>query len=263
MQGLARQAALKTLRARIETLEKRPPLAAESPSAAARTGLFAFPAGHLHEVFTDTHSNAGASLGFALSLVRGLLSGERRAVLYLQLSHEAAETGLPYGVGIANFGVDPDALIFIRAETIIELLWAAEEALLCPAVAAVIADIGSDPKALDFTASRRLGLRAAAAKGTMLLLRYGTGRTASAARMRWHLMPAPSRARPFDAKAPGDSRWRVTLEKGWKHRPHAEWLLGWTKNGLDILNSPDGPLAAPPLPRALSSRLGDRLSKTA
>jgi protein ImuA len=222
MQGLARQAALETLRARIETLEKRPPLAETGAVTAARPGLFSLPAGHLHEVFTDTHSNAGASLGFALALVRGLLSGERRAVLYLQLSHEAAETGLPYGVGIASFGVDPDALIFIRAETIIELLWAAEEALLCPAVAAVIADIGSDPKALDFTASRRLGLRAAAAKSTMLLLRYGTGRAASAARMRWHLMPAPSGARAFDPKAPGDSRWRVTLEKGqWKHKPNA------------------------------------------
>ena len=104
------------------------------------------------------------------------MTAERPAILYLQLASEMQETGLPYGAGLAAFGVDPETLILIRAANIVELLWAAEEALACRAVAAVVADIGADPQALDFTASRRLGMRAHEAKSTMLLMRYGAGR---------------------------------------------------------------------------------------
>src|SRR5690606_31798639 len=102
----------------------------------------------------------------------------------------------------------------IRAATITELLWALEEALACRAVAAVIADLARPHKALDFTASRRLALRSAASGGSLFLTRYGRGREASAARYRWRVVPRPSRPAPWDARAPGGPRWRVTLEKG-------------------------------------------------
>ena len=265
MQGLSKQRALQNLRARIANIEKRPPLA-ETSKVQDRSAGFALPAGALHEVFCDGHRNAGAALGFALAGARGMLNAARPAILYLQLSNETQETGFPYGPGLAAFGIDPDAVVLIRTATIVELLWAAEEGLACRAVAAVIADVGSDPKALDFTASRRLGMRAAETKTTFLLLRYGLGRSASAARLRWHIAPSLSGEVPFDHRAPGESRWRVTLEKGlWQGKPTGEWLLGWTKNGFDILASPDTDIApaATPVPRALPAALGDRLSQTA
>lgn len=267
MAGLSKQQALEELRARIEGLEKRPMLAdaAFSEPRSASTG-FALPRSMLHEVFTDAPRNAGAVLGFALAASREFLSADRPALLYLQLQHETAETGFPYGAGLGSFGVDPGSIIFIRAASIVELLWAAEEALACKAVAAIIADIGTDPKALDFTATRRLNLKATETGGAFLLLRYGLGRSASAARLRWHVMPELSGTMAFDARAPGESRWRVRLEKGlWRGKPGKEWLLGWTKNGFDIVDIPDagGAAAATPVPRAQSAALGDRLSQTA
>jgi protein ImuA len=258
---------LAALRARIEGIERRPAL--EGALVQPRTGdadAFALPSGMLHEVFTPARRNAGAGLGFCLGASRGLVSVERPALLYLQLTAETAETGLPYGPGLASFGIDPAAVVLIRTATIIELLWAAEEGLACRAVAAVIADIGTDPKALDFTASRRLGMRAQESGGTMLMLRYGEGRAASAARLRWRVDPDSSAPAEFDDKAPGDSRWRLTLEKGlWRGKPNKEWLLGWTKDGFDILDIPDADRAprAAPLPGANPAALGDRLAQTA
>src|SRR5690606_34372292 len=151
-------------------------------------------------------------------------------VIYLQLADEAQQLGLPYGPGLLSFGFDPAALVLVRAATMGELLWAAEEAIACRAVAAVVADIGGHPKLLDFTASRRLSLRAAATGGSIFMLRYGTGREASAAQLRWRLSPAPSALRRWDAKAPGAQRWRVDLEKGTLLKKQTAWLLGWTEN---------------------------------
>ena len=45
--------------------------------------------------------------------------------------------------GSTSFGLDPDAVVLIRTDTIVELLWAMEEAIACRAVAAVVADIGT------------------------------------------------------------------------------------------------------------------------
>ncbi|UXN74465.1 hypothetical protein N8D56_04785 [Devosia sp. A8/3-2] len=92
------------------------------------------------------------------------------------MSKQSREMGLPYGPGLVSFGFDPASLILVRPANMVELLWAAEEALACKAVAAVIADIADQPKILDFTASRRLSLRAASSGTSFLLLRYGTGR---------------------------------------------------------------------------------------
>jgi protein ImuA len=267
MQGLSKVEKLEDLRAKIEKIEKRPLLVDTTAKPTAAVPLsFVIPHGMLHEIFTDAPRNSGALLGFSLAAARELITAERPAVLYLQLISDTAETGLPYAPGLLSLGVDPDCLILIRAESIIELLWAAEEALVCRAVAVVIADIGTDHKALDFTASRRLGLRAAESEGTFLLLRYGLGRSVSAARLRWHVSPEISSETPFDARAPGDSRWRLKLEKGlWRGKANQEWLLSWTKNGFDIVDTPDTSRTAPAtaIPRPLSAPLGHRLSQTA
>ncbi|MEQ1900595.1 MAG: hypothetical protein ABL866_07660, partial [Devosia sp.] len=101
MAGLSKQQTLEELRARIDGLEKRPMLAdaAVSQPGSALQG-FALPKAMLHEVFTDAPRNAGAVLGFALAASREFLSADRPALLYLQLQHETAETGFPYGAGL-------------------------------------------------------------------------------------------------------------------------------------------------------------------
>jgi len=268
MQVLSKERALQHLRARIESIEKRPALqdfAVATPAA----GLFALPGGLLHEVFADTGRDAGSAFGFTLGLVRTLLSARRPALLLLQLTHQAQDLGVPYPAALQGFGIDPDRIVFGRLESPTDLLWAIEEAIGCPAVAAVIADIGPEVKALDFTASRRLSLRAAAGGSSVFLLRTGLEREATAARLRWRVVPQPSAAPPFDARAPGPPRWQIELEKGrlGSRRDPKAWLVDWTENGFAIV-APERGVGArtaagvrPPLPGALPAALGDRLSQ--
>jgi len=275
MDGLQKQQALIDLRQRIAAFETHPILAESAvlpaQSRQSDNDVLAAPAGLLHEVFTDEQRNSGAVIGFALGHAQRLLNVDRPAVLYLQLAHEIQEFGLPYGPGLFSFGIDPQSVILGRMQTMAELLWAMEEAVACPAVAAVLADIGGQPRILDFTASRRLTLRTASAGASIFILRYGREREATAAKLRWHVSPATSGASQFDARAPGEARWRARLEKG--HLSEVRkgldegWLLGWTQNGFYRIEDRVFP-AQRAIPRkaaygALPAALGDRLSQTA
>lgn len=263
---------MEALRARIEQIEQRPLLAQGAAHLQQREDQhpLSAPGGLLHEIFADERRNCGAALGFALAQARGLLTPERPAILCMQLMREVQDMGVPYGAGLQSFGVDPQSVVLTCTENITEFLWAVEEAVSCRAVAAVIADIGSQPKALDFTASRRLSLRAESAGTSVFLIRYGKEREASAARLRWQVNPAISGIAAFDARAPGGPRWRVELEKG-RLGPAAlragavDLVLDWTENGFVVVNgssTAEGRAAlagGAPLPRAVPAALGDRL----
>jgi len=263
------QQRLTALRETIADIERKPALAEmRARSFANADGAFpTLPGGLLQEVFTDAVRNGGASLGFALGQAKTLLTPRRMAVLYLQLAKDGQFFGLPYGPGLLSFGFDPSQLLIVRTEDMRDLLWVAEEALACQSVAGIVADIGGHPEPLDFTASRRLSLRAAESGTSLFLLRYGTGREASAAHVRWQLMPHRSGRRSFDERAPGSPRWRLKLEKGNAGEGNIEWLLEWTENGFesvpDWASNKHGSSARPTLPVAVPAILANRISQTA
>ncbi len=264
----AQKTDLAALRLKIAALETRPILAGTMAAPQAAQGLLPMPAGTLTEVFADQPRDAGAALGFALGLARRLLAPRRPALLILQLMGEAQEMGVPYGAGLSHFGLDPDRVVLARPATIIELLWALEEAMACRAVGAVVADIGTTHKALDFTASRRLSLRAAGAGTSAFLVRYGREREASAAKYRWRVVPETSGPKPFDPRAPGPPRWQAVLEKG-RLRPEGplsaageDYVLEWTRDGFAVADIGAEPLdGRPALPRPQPAALGDGLSQ--
>jgi protein ImuA len=226
----------------------------------------------MHEIHAEATRTGAAALGFALGQAQALLRPERPAVLFMQLAHESRELGRPYGAGIAAFGFDPHRLVFVAVKTVAELLWAMEEALGCKAVAAVIADLGGEPKAFDFTASRRLAMRAASGGASLFVLRYDARREASAAPLRWRITPAASSEVCFDPQAPGEARWQVTLERnrlGLTGKTHeASWLVSW-KNGFELAGNrkqpPAGRVAGATaaLSGAVPAVLGRRLQQTA
>lgn len=266
---------LEALKEKIAVLEKRPVLAEGPALLPQRMGkadplvLLGAPAGVLHEVFADEQRQAGAALGFTLGLARKLLTGQRQAILYLQLIGETQELGLPYGTGLLQFGLDPNVLVIGRIATVSELLWAMEEAIACRAVAAVVADLASHPRILDFTVSRRLSLRAAAAGTSVFLLRYGRDREASAAKLRWRISPALSGERIFDPRAPGPPRFQIEIEKGrlGETSQRAEGkrlLLDWTENGFVSVESVErieSPARTATAPVPFAPPLGNRLSQ--
>lgn len=267
MEGLSKQRVLDELRTRIETVEKHPRLACPAGPPVDSSRLLALPQGFVHEVFAATSRDTGAALGFALGAARGFQAAGRPAILIMQLARDSQNVGVPYAPGLAAFGIDPASIVLCRPESMVELLWAIEEALACRAVAAVVADVGHEVRALDFTATRRLGLRSAAGGSSVFLVRYGPGREATAARFRWSVDPQPSAPPVFDARAPGRPRWRVVLEKGrlGSRKGPQDWTLEVTENGFALAEPQDRdtkPAAAgAPLPGAAPAALGDRLSQ--
>lgn len=269
----SKPALLLHLRGQIQALEKRAALGLQ-PGQSRLDGLgdgavMGAPAGLLHEVWGDHFSHSASMLGFALGQAAGLLGGRRRAVLWLSIAHEAQEMALVYGAGLMHFGFDPTRLLIGRMGRVPDLLWAMEEAIACPAVAAVIADVGGMPKVLDFTVSRRLQLRAGTAGTSVFMMRYGAERMASAAAYRWHVRPHLSAERMFDARAPGALRLGVTLEKGpgvfGAEGGQRAWILGWGENGFtrDAEERFDGAASGSAVSGAAPAALGDRLLETA
>ena len=119
-----------------------------------------------------------------------------------------------YGPGLAAHGLDPGRLMLVRAPRDAEILWAMEEGLRAPGIAAVVGEVGAFPA----VASRRLQLAAERSGITALLLRrwrYG-GQAAreralpNAAVTRWRIAALPSRS-PRGKPGVGRPRWRVEL----------------------------------------------------
>ncbi len=279
MQVVDRQQAISRLRRQIEGIENHP--VSEGRQVQPRRYIIGSPdekfvpapAGLLHEVWMDGPRNGGSAFGFALGQARALLGRSRPAILFLQLAHEAQEMGLPYGPGLYHFGLCPEAVIIGRVRNVTELLWATEEAAGCRAVAAIIVDIIHPGKILDFTASRRLAMRAQKGEASIFLLRYGYQREAGASHLRWHVAPVSSAPAPFDVRAPGAPRWQVNLEKGqgvMGNRPGyrnwtLNWILNWTENGFarEQPEKTGKTRADPALSGPVPTALGHGLSETA
>ena len=132
------------------------------------------------------HEIAGSAAGGFAAMVAGRLGG---AVLWCVA---AVSPVVLYGPGLAAFGLDTDALVIVRCASRCDMLWAMEEGLREPALAAVI---GEPDRAVGLTASRRLQLAAETSGVTGLILRQGgeIGTLApSAVFSRWRVESAPA-----------------------------------------------------------------------
>lgn len=189
----------------------------------------------LSEVFAETVGDAGA-VGFVLSrLVRG-----SAPLLWIQDRQSCRETGRPCLAGLGDRSV-----LMLQVARPLDVLIAAEEGLRCKALTAVVAEIWGNPPALDFTATKRLALRAEATGVPCWLLRHGGTADLSAARDRWRIGSLPSAPNPDDAMAPGDPRWRVELFRSRDKQPGL-WVAQHdrTADRVDLAAAvPDGAVA--------------------
>jgi protein ImuA len=119
-----------------------------------------------------------------------------------------------YGPGLAAQGLDPAHIVLVRASRDGEILWAMEEGLRAPGIAAVVGEVGT----LAAVASRRLQLAAERSGITAFLLRrWRDGGQAArernlpnAAVTRWRIAAVPSQP-PWGEPGVGRPRWRVEL----------------------------------------------------
>ncbi len=187
--------------------------------AALQGGL---PLDALTEIRSLGLRDAGAASGFALALAARLhaqASGMATSpILWIGDTVATMEAGLPYAIGIRDFGLEPAAFLQASPRKLEDALWVAEAALGSAAFAAVILEVRGNPARFGLTESRRLALRAKAAGRPLFLLRQGGEEEASSAFFRFSVEPAPASARPLpDGSMLGGSigrpAFRLTLEK--------------------------------------------------
>jgi protein ImuA len=121
-------------------------------------------------------------------------------------------------------GLPSKKLIHVETRDAREALWAMEEGLRCSGLCAVIGEIWGDPKALDFTATRRLAVAAEQSGILCWLVRLGGAPDLSGARMRWRIASAPSLPNDLDLRAPGASAWDAELFRA-RGSPPGRWRV--------------------------------------
>lgn len=175
--------------------------------------------------------NDGSGAGFALALARDALSCSKaaggrdqdtRSVLWVQ---DTAALRLGGRVCRAGLSSDlRDRLIHVEARTPEDALFALEEGLKCHDLAFVLGELAGNPRALDFTVSRRLSLTAEKHGIHLWLVRLDADADLSSARMRWRVCAGPSQRPYWDSSAPDAPAWQAELFRARSH-PSGKWSL--------------------------------------
>ena len=156
----------------------------------------------LNEIMPASPGDHAAALGFALAwAVAAAKSSTGGGVIFWAApEQDFFEDGLPNAEGLAQFGIELDRLLMVRANSQMDALWAAEQALTTPETTAICA-ISPVKKPLNLTATRRLLLTAEKHKTRCVLLRLDSA-GASAAWSRWNISAAPSEGMGRELGAP-------------------------------------------------------------
>jgi protein ImuA len=128
------------------------------------------------------------------------------------------ESGTPYVPALAG-----RSIIRAKARTALDVLWSLEEGLQSKSLSMVIGEVWGDPHVVDFTATKRLALRAEANRIPCWLIRRAARPNLSAARNRWRISSLPSLPHPHDPQAPGAPRWRAELFRS-RQMPPGTWV---------------------------------------
>jgi protein ImuA len=192
------------------------------------------PSPTLSELFA-AHPRDGGWTGFLLAQLE-----TAKPVLWVQDRMAILESGRIHPPGLRS-----QELIHVEARDARDALWAMEEGVRCPALSAVIGEIWGDPKALDFTATRRLAVASERSGVPCWLVRLGGTANLSGARMRWRIASAPSLINPFNERAPGTPTWDADLFRA-RGMPPGRWSIAHEAGAFH--------LAATPRDRALGEK---------
>lgn len=183
--------------------------------------------------------DAGASSGLVLALAsrlqhREAVSGHLLPVLWIADRISMIEAGMPYAIGLRDFGLRQDHFLHAAPRRLEEALWLAEVAIESGAFCATILEVCGNPAHFGLAESRRLSLRAKAAGRPLFLLRQAGEEEASSAAFRLFVRPAPAGLRPLpDGSRLGGSiagpAFRLTLEKSRNPAP-LSLILEWNSH---------------------------------
>jgi len=216
--------------------------------------------GALHELAPATSMHMAATSGFAIALA-ARASAARGEVLWIAPDFARTEAGAPYGPGLALFGIELARLLVVRVPRAVDVLWAMEEALRCPALACVVAELDGEGAEADLTATRRLSLAArdglsGGCSGLGLLIRHRATPMPSAASTRWQIAAGASWPDAYGGL--GRTCFDLVLRKN-RRGPLGQWIIEWDHHERAFRSALSVGMAEAALDRpdrALSARIG-------
>jgi protein ImuA len=232
----ARMSTLASLRRHVERIE-----ASGSASAPGRVALGhaacdatldgGLARGAVHEVFADAGRQSAAATGFVAGLAARVVA--RRPLVWVRQDFSEREAGALSMSGLAELGLDPRALVSVRAPDTDSALRTAADALACDALGAVVLEVWGDVRQLDLVASRKLTLAAQASGVTALVLRLAAHPQPSTAETRWIVRTAHSP--PAAHRQPPAAHWHAWgapifdahLVRN-RHGQTGRWIMEWT-----------------------------------
>jgi protein ImuA len=177
----------------------------------------------LSELFA-THPRDGGWAGFLAAQVE-----TGKPLLWVQERMAILESGRIHPPGLPT-----QDLIHVEARDARDALWAMEEGLRCSCLSAVVGELWGDPKALDFTATRRLAVASERSGVAAFLIRLGGHANLSGARMRWRIGSAPSLINPLDERAPGLPAWDAELFRA-RGSPPGRWSVAYDADRFHLV----------------------------
>jgi protein ImuA len=199
----------------------------------------------LTEIRTQMLRDGAAGSGFAMALAARLQrrdDEENHAflpILWISDRVSTLEAGIPYAVGLRDFGLRPELFLHASPRKLEDALWLAEAAIESGVFPATILEVRGNPKPFGLTESRRLSLRAKASRRPLFLLRQAGEEEASSAAFRFFAEPAPAQALLLPdgsmlGGSIGNPVFRLTLEKSHNPAP-LSFLLEWNSHDRRFL----------------------------
>ena len=179
--------------------------------------------GALHEVFSVIGHEAAAT-GFTAGLAMRVAAS--KPLLWIVQDFSTTEFGELSATGLHQLGADPSRLLMLRVANADDAVRAANDALSCAALGAVVIETPGHPKILDMTTSRRLTLACAQHRVTAFLLRFAARPGFNTAETRWQVKAAPSFKQ--------DENWGRPIFQAQllrnRHGQTGEWCMEWNSN---------------------------------
>jgi protein ImuA len=182
----------------------------------------------LSELFA-AHPRDGGWAGFLLAQV-----DTQKPLLWVQERMAILEGGRVHPPGLPS-----QDLIHVETRDSKDALWAMEEGVRCASLSAVVGEIWGDPKALDFTATRRLAVASERSGTPCWLVRLSGAANLSGARMRWRIASAPSLLNDLDPKAPGLLAWDAELFRA-RGMPPGRWTISHEADRFHLVAASGG-----------------------
>ncbi len=225
----------------------------------------------LHALHPARFGDEGAVTGFAFTLLGHWARFRRedrsplRPILWVQDRTARAESGWPYGLGLAAFGIDPAQLVLVSTKGALDALAAAEMGLEMGALEGVLVELPPSLPAGMLALGKRLALRAERSLTPCLLLHASQRAVPAPVATRWEITSLPAvSADNWGAPVPAAAlhlvknrfgptgRWSVPLDLPVSMSASSQRVPSQGASDVCV------PHLAPPLPQSVAADAADR-----